>query len=83
VRSVRADRSRAKPGEGVRIAHCANTCAQLNYEVGVSVIRNLAVTNTIPGMVERAALEYAGQPALIDDSATVTFDELLEQLRER
>ena len=47
-----------------------------NYEVGVSVIRNLAVTNTIPGMVERAALEYAGQPALIDDSATVTFDEL-------
>jgi HIP---CoA ligase len=45
------------------------------------VIRNLAVTGTIPGMVERAALEYAGQPALIDDSATVTFDELHEQVR--
>jgi hypothetical protein len=48
---------------------------------GVSVIRNLAATGTIPGMVERAALEYAGHPALIDDSTTVTFDELLERVR--
>ncbi len=45
------------------------------------MIRNLAVTGTIPGMVERAALEYAGQPALIDNCATVTFDELHEQVR--
>ena len=39
------------------------------------------MTGTIPGMVERAALEYAGQPALIDNCATVTFDELHEQVR--
>jgi hypothetical protein len=29
----------------------------------------------IPGIVERAAREYAGCTALIGDDATVTFDE--------
>lgn len=81
ARSVHADRARSRRGEGVRIAHYANAFARLNYEDGVSVIRNLAAAGTIPGIVGRAALEYAGHPALIDDSTTVTFDELLEQVR--
>jgi long-subunit acyl-CoA synthetase (AMP-forming) len=45
------------------------------------VSRVLAPAMTIPGVVERAAQVYAGHPALIGDNATVTFDELLEQVR--
>jgi acyl-CoA synthetase (AMP-forming)/AMP-acid ligase II len=40
-----------------------------------------AAAGTIPGAVERAAVTFAGLPALVGDGATITFDELLEQAR--
>ncbi len=41
----------------------------------------LAAAGTIPGVVERAAARYAGRPALVDQTGTVTFDDLLELVR--
>jgi acyl-CoA synthetase (AMP-forming)/AMP-acid ligase II len=41
----------------------------------------LAAAGTIPGVVERAAARYAGRPALVEGTGTVTFDELLELVR--
>jgi acyl-CoA synthetase (AMP-forming)/AMP-acid ligase II len=40
-----------------------------------------AAAGTIPGVVERAAASFAGHPALVGDGQTVTFDELLVQVR--
>jgi HIP---CoA ligase len=41
----------------------------------------LAAAGTIPGVVERAAVRYAGRPALVGAAGSVTFDELLELVR--
>src|SRR5580700_7789265 len=40
-----------------------------------------AAAGTIPGAVERAAVTFAGQPALVGDGSAITFDELLERVR--
>jgi acyl-CoA synthetase (AMP-forming)/AMP-acid ligase II len=42
----------------------------------------LAPATTIPGVVERSAAQYAGQPALVGEGTTITYDELLGQVRE-
>ena len=42
----------------------------------------LAEAGTIPGVVERAAVTYAGRPVLIADGGTIAFDELLEAVRQ-
>jgi len=41
----------------------------------------LAAAGTIPGVVERAAATYAGRPALVGETQTVTFEELLALVR--
>jgi acyl-CoA synthetase (AMP-forming)/AMP-acid ligase II len=41
----------------------------------------LAVAQTIPGVLERAAVEHAGRPVLIGATSTMTYDELLEHVR--
>jgi acyl-CoA synthetase (AMP-forming)/AMP-acid ligase II len=40
-----------------------------------------AAAGTIPGALERAAVTFAGRPALVGDESTVTFDELVERVR--